>query len=173
MATPQHKNPCSGGHEIYKFGRPFLGHHYYTLSLFDLCLDVEKKIFKEIMQFHYMTYMATPVHKNPCPRGHEIYNFGRPFLGHHYYILGLSDLCLGIEKNIFKEIMQFHYMTYMATYRRRFFNFVNSFSLFLNYLPLEKGGALHLNKLESPSPKDALCQVRLKLAQGLWRRIPK
>ena len=24
-----------------------------------------------------------------------------------------------------------------------------------NYLPLEKGGALHLNKLESPSPKDA------------------
>ena len=36
-----------------------------------------------------------------------------------------------------------------------FSNFVNIFSLFLNYLPLEKGGALHLNKLESPSPKDA------------------
>ena len=29
------------------------------------------------------------------------------------------------------------------------------FSLFRNYLPLEKGWALHLNKLESPSPKDA------------------
>ena len=28
-----------------------------------------------------------------------------------------------------------------------------------NYLPLEKGGAFHLNKLESSSPKDALCQV--------------
>ena len=28
-----------------------------------------------------------------------------------------------------------------------------------NYLPLEKGRALHLNKLDSPSPKDALCQV--------------
>ena len=26
-------------------------------------------------------------------RGHEIYNFGSPFLGHHYYILGLSDQC--------------------------------------------------------------------------------
>ena len=37
--------------------------------------------------------------------------------------------------------------------RRRFLNFVNVFSLFRNYLPLEKGGALHLNKLESPSPK--------------------
>ena len=54
------------------------------LSLSDLCLGVEKKIFKEIMHFHYMTYMATPLHKNPCPGGHEIYNFGRPFLGHHY-----------------------------------------------------------------------------------------
>ena len=53
---------------------------------------------------------------------------------------------------------------------RRFFNFVNVFSLFRNYLPLEKSGALHLNKLESPSPKDALCQVWLKLAQWFWRR---
>ena len=44
------------------------------------------------------------------------------------------------------------------------------FSLFRNYLPLEKGWALHLNKLESPSPKDALCQVWLKLAQWFWRR---
>ena len=39
--------------------------------------------------------------------------------------------------------------------KRIFFNFVNVFSLFRNYLPLEKGGARHLNKLESPSPKDA------------------
>ena len=38
--------------------------------------------------------------------------------------------------------------------------------LFRYYLPLEKGGALHLNNLESPSPKDALCHVWLKLA--LW-----
>ena len=28
---------------------------------------------------------------------------------------------------------------------------------------------LHLNKIESPSPKDALCQIRLKLAQRFWR----
>ena len=27
------------------------------------------------------------------------------------------------------------------------------------YFLLEKGMALHLNKLESPSPKDGLCQV--------------
>ena len=30
-----------------------------------------------------------------------------------------------------------------------------------NFLPLEKGVALY----ESPSPKDALCQIRLQLAQ--------
>ena len=29
---------------------------------------------------------------------------------------------------------------------------------------------LHLKKVESPSPKDALCQVWLKLAQWFWRR---
>ena len=46
-----------------------------------------------------------------------------------------------------------------------FLNFVNVFSLFRNYLPLEIGGTLHLNKLESSSPKDALCQFWLKLAQ--------
>ena len=55
-------------------------------------------------------------------------------------------------------------------WRRRFLNFINVFSLFCNYLPLEKGGALHLNKLKSPSHEDALCQVWLKLAQCLWRR---
>ena len=47
-------------HEFYNFGTSFLSHHYYTLSLFDLCLGEEKEIFKEIMQFHYMTYIATP-----------------------------------------------------------------------------------------------------------------
>ena len=56
-------------------------------------------------------------------------------------------------------------------WRRRFLNFVNEFLLFHNYLPLERDRALHLNILESPSPKDALCQVQLKLAQRFWRRF--
>ena len=42
--------------------------------------------------------------------------------------------------------------------------------LFPYYLPLEKGMALHLNKYDFLSPKDALCQVWLKLALGFWRR---
>ena len=33
------------------------------------------------------------------------------------------------------------------------------------------GGGLHLNKLEYSSPKDALCQVWLKLAHWFWRKF--
>ena len=41
---------------------------------------------------------------------------------------------------------------------RRLLNFINIFSLFRYYFPEEKGLVLHLNKHESPSPKDALYQ---------------
>ena len=37
-----------------------------------------------------------------------------------------------------------------------FFNFVDALSLFRYYLPLGKNMTLHLDKLESSSPKDAL-----------------
>ena len=44
-------------------------------------------------------------------------------------------------------------------------------SIYFNYyLPLEMDMALHLNKFKFPSPKDALCQVWLKLAQWFLRR---
>ena len=33
---------------------------YYMFGLSDLCMEVEKKICKEIMHFHYITYMTTP-----------------------------------------------------------------------------------------------------------------
>ena len=56
-------------------------------------------------------------------------------------------------------------------WERRFWNFFNVSLLFCNYLPIEKGVALHLNKLESPWSKDALCQVwKLKFAQLFWKR---
>ena len=79
MATAKHKNR-PGGYEICHFGRHFLGHYDYTLIFSESCLEVEKKIFKEIMHFHSMTYIATLQHKNPCPGDHEIYKFGRPLL---------------------------------------------------------------------------------------------
>ena len=33
------------------------------------------------MHFHYM---AMPKHKNPCPRGHKMYNFGKPLFGNYH-----------------------------------------------------------------------------------------
>jgi hypothetical protein len=52
----------------------------------------------------------------------------------------------------------------------KIFKIFSACSLFCYYLPLEKGYPLLLNKPESPSPKDDLCQVWLKLAQWFWRR---
>ena len=57
-------------------------------------------------------------------------------------------------------------------WRRFLNNFLNVFLLFRNYLPLEKSGGPSF-ELESPLPKDALCQVWLKLAQWFWRKRRK
>ena len=62
-----------------------------------------------------MTYMAKPILQEPLPPGHEIYNLGRPILNHHFNILSLSDVCLGVKKKISYGITHFHFMTYMAT----------------------------------------------------------
>ena len=53
--------------------------------------------------------------------------------------------------------------------KKIFKKFVNEFLLFRNNLPLEKGGALLLNKLESPSPTDALFQVILEKKMKTWK----
>ena len=50
-----------------------------------------------------------------------------------------------------------------------FLNFVNEFPLNRYHFPLKKDWILLLNKLEFPLPKDALCQVLLKLAKWFWR----
>ena len=52
-------------------------------------------------------------------------------------------------------------------------NFKKFSVYFCDYLPLEKGNALHFNNLKSPPPKDDLCKVWLKLAQRFWRRSRK
>ena len=54
-----------------------------------------------------MTNTATPEHKNPCRRGHEIYRFGRPSIAHHYYIISFSDLYTGVEKKTLDEKYRF------------------------------------------------------------------
>ena len=46
---------------------------------------------------------------------------------------------------------------------------LKSATYFSYYLPLEKGGAFHLNKFEFSLHKGALCQVWLKLVQWFLR----
>ena len=55
-------------------------------------------------------------------------------------------------------------------WRRRFLDDPTPFFHFCDYLPFEEDLALYLNNLESPLPKDDLCQVWLKLAGWFWRR---
>ena len=61
--------------------------------------------------------MATPLHKNLSPEGHEIYSFGRSFLLSSL-LFSLSNLIYAQEyrKKLKKEIMKFHYKTYMAMF---------------------------------------------------------
>ena len=95
------------------------------LSLSDLCPSVEKKIFKEVMHFHYMTYMATPQHKNPCPEVMKFTNLEEPSLD----IITLYLVCLN----------------HAQEQRRRFLNKYINFRLFTPKLPpleTEGGGGV-------------------------------
>ena len=53
-------------------------------------------------------------------------------------------------------------------WRRRFINFVNVFSLFRYYFPLENDEALHLNKIESPSPRMHCAKYGWNRPSGSW-----
>ena len=59
MAMPYYRISFPGIHEIHHFGRGFRSHYYPIFSLFAWELLVEK-IFKEIMNFYFMTKMASP-----------------------------------------------------------------------------------------------------------------
>ena len=59
--------------------RLFPRHHYITLSLSDLCLDVKKKILKEIMHFHYIYDLyGHALEHEPLP--HEIFLVDSPLV---------------------------------------------------------------------------------------------
>ena len=91
------------------------------------------------MHFHYMTYMATSQHKNPCLGGHEINNLGRPFLGH----ITIELFCL---KHASKQ-------------RRRCFKKYINFTLFTPQLPLHwGGGGYEIYNFWSSCPTDATCK---------------
>ena len=54
-------------------------------------------------------------------------------------------------------------------WRRRFLN-SSMYFCFFEIISLGKSGALHLNKYEFPSLKNAFCQVWLKVVQWFWEK---
>ena len=63
--------------------------------------DSLKIIFFTFTKCHIATFSK----KKHCPRGREIYKFGKPFLGQHNFTLSLSDLCRKVEKTIVEKLM--------------------------------------------------------------------
>ena len=49
---------------------------------------------QKIMLFHLYDWYCPALVQKPLPRGKAIYNFGTPYLGHHYYTLSfLWSIC--------------------------------------------------------------------------------
>ena len=88
------------------------GRYYFKLSLIYLYLCVEKIL---IINNAFSLHDIWPRLSRRTLRVMKIYNFGSPFVGYHYYILSLSDVCLGIEKKIFKRNIAFSYDLYGHT----------------------------------------------------------
>ena len=119
-----------------------------------------------------MTLKVKPQHKNPNPRGHEIYNFSRPFLGHHYYTyLFCLNHALEQKEDYFTNKRPMGHIVHL----RKQFKSINTYDYIITLIRRRKNPlncmVCYLNKLQSPSPKGALCKVWLKLSQWFWKRF--
>ena len=107
-----------------------------------------------------------------CPSGSGEEVFKKFSIMYFYYFAIISGL-RKVWSFIWKNWIIFNQWCFVSSlvengqwfWRRRFLKVLKVFLQFPNYLPFEKGVALHLYKLESPSPKNALCPVSLKLDQ--------
>ena len=70
QSLSHYKNPYPGGHEIYNFGKSFLGNNYYTLCLYESCPGVEMFL-KKYIDFT----LFTPKLPSYGMRDHETYSF--------------------------------------------------------------------------------------------------
>ena len=103
-------NPLPGGHEIYNFGRPFLGLHCYIFSLSDLCSrDRDFKGNNAFSLYDSMTPCSST--RTPAPGVMKFTILVDPSIVIiTIHVSSLFDLCLGVEKNIFKEIYTLHFL---------------------------------------------------------------
>ena len=67
-----------------------------AINILMCCILIDKT-------YSLLWLISTPYHQSLCPSGHEIYSFGRPFLGHHYYIINAWDFRRYWKKCIFTK----------------------------------------------------------------------
>ena len=95
--------------------------------------------FKSSIYFHYFVIIS------PWKReGSFILKTCNPFI-QGWFVLSLVEIGAVVLEEKFFLISSMYFLQ------------------FLNYLILAKGGSHYLNKLESPTPNDVMCQVWLKL----------
>ena len=82
----------------------FIGRNFYILSLSYICLAVEKKIHMKI-SFSLCDQQGHGSAQEACPQVMQFYNFGRPTLAHHFYILILPFyICSTGGKGLFNTL---------------------------------------------------------------------
>ena len=103
FATPWQESPCSEGYEIHNFGKPFLGHHYYSFNF--LIFAQEEKRFFLYKKYIFLLFdkYGHVIAQKTLPKNHKIYNFGKFLLSLFYFLINLSDLGSGIEKEFLRK----------------------------------------------------------------------
>ena len=66
--------------------------------IFKLICRRRKKIFKDLMHFHYMAILASSYGFNPLPKDHEFHNLDRGFHDHQKHAFRFTDTCMVVEK---------------------------------------------------------------------------
>ena len=87
-----------------------------------------------------------------------------------------KSIYLSIRQSGFIEITNKRPMGHIAHLRKQFkslnkYDYIITLIQRIKKILYDNLLVLHLNKLKSPSPKDALCQDWFKLAQWFWSRI--
>ena len=118
------RGPLALSYMYYNFNRGFLPNHlFHLLALHD---KNKRKIIAFSLNDIYGHLQAQKLLPQLGLRSHEIYNFGRSFLAHHYY-----KLCLIYARRFFlKKSCIFHYMIKLASIRTHTYSYSEIYSEF-------------------------------------------
>lgn len=94
--------------QIHNFGKGLRGHQGHAFCIFPTCVKVEKTIFKDLIQVHYMVILGPP-------RSHGFQNFSRGLHEHQIHE---------------HQIHEFNYLQLCGSWEEDFKRFLNTFVLY-------------------------------------------